>query len=310
MTIRKLRDFDQVSEFLRSVFSSPTHWPDWNILLSRYHDTNFYYLAAYDDQELMGICPVHELKKSFTSILKSGQFFYNPYGGWIFSREQEIDMTRTPLSFNQSLIGFSLPTLDEFKAKYLGESSGEFITLLVDLNKSYDEIFTKDFESRLRNTIRKAEKNDVTVKIKNDVDLFYHYYAASCIKRGLKCQSKAFFMDLFNKCVNITFEISWTMAEDQAIGMDVICFDKNYCIGLWNYIFPEAPKLGQGSLIIAESIKRSQAYGCRYFDFCFVEKERLSSIYQFKKGFSKLEEPIVYFTKKPMTYRIVNHLNH
>jgi hypothetical protein len=306
LTIRKINDFDQVNRFLGNTFSSPTHWPDWNIILSRYQNSSFYYFAAYQDGELIGICPVHEVKKRLTARLYSGQFFYNPYGGWIFKRKTCFDILKTPAGLNESLVGFTLPLLDEFNAVYPKDVHSGFQTLLIDLRKPYDKVFEDDFESRVRGTIRKAIKNDVTIKIDNDTDLFYHYYKESCDRRGQKKQPQEFYSDLFERSENIRFELSWAIYNEKPIGLDVICYDKTYSTGYWNYVFPDAPKLGQGTLIIADSIRRSQTYGCSYFDFCFVEKERLSAIYQFKKGFSKTEVPIIHFGIKPVTYRIIN----
>jgi len=306
LKFRKITEFGQINEFLLTVFSSPTHWPDWNLILSRFQNTNFYYFAAYQNDELIGICPVHEIKKRLTTQLYSGQFYYNPYGGWIFKRKTGFDIMKTPVRLNQSLVGFTLPLLEEFNAVYSNDINAEFQTLLIDLRKPYDKVFEEDFESRVRGTIRKAIKNDVSIKIDNDLDLFYHYYKESCDKRGQPKLTLPFFTDLFERSKNIRFEISWAIFNEKPIGLDVICYDKNYSTGYWNYVFADAPKLGQGTLIIAESIRRSQTYGCSFFDFCFVEKERLSAIYQFKKGFSKTEVPIIHFGIKPFTYRIIN----
>jgi hypothetical protein len=306
MRITLLHDLDKAAKFLQENFSSPTHWPDWNVIISRYHNTKFYYFAAYQNDELTGLCPVHEIKKRFTSQLSSGRVFYNPYGGWIFKRKTGFDILKTPVGLNQTLSGFTLPLLEEFNVTYEKNIPPDFLTILIDLDKPYERIFEEEFESRVRGTIRKAVKNEVTVKIDKDIDLFYHYFTESCDKRGQRKQARSFFTDLFERSGNIRFEISWTLFNEKPIGLDVICYDKNFSIGYWNYVFPDAPKLGQGTLIIADSIRRSQLYGCRYFDFCFAEKERLSAIYQFKKGFSKTEVPIIHFGKRPFTYRIIN----
>jgi len=309
MEIKKLVDFDKVNDFLNHTFSSPTHWPDWNKLISRHFNTTFYCLAAYDEGKITGICPVHETRRCIKNILTTGQIYLNPYGGWLFNKESRIDLTKTPLHFGQAFQCFTLPAIPVFNVHYEGVEMKKHPTLIIDLRKSWEDVFNTDFESRNRNVIRKAIKNDVFIKIEKDIDRFYHYYLISSEKRNQKIIEKAFFKDLFENCSNISFEISWAYIGKQILGFDVICFDKDYAFGFWNFILPETPKVGQGNYIISESIKRSQSYGCSFFDFCFITlKDNFSGIYEFKKGFSKTEVQINYFIMKTLSYKIVNKI--
>lgn len=54
MTIKKLTNFDLVENFLQNNFSLPTHWPEWNLLVSKIYGSNFYYLGAFHENILMG----------------------------------------------------------------------------------------------------------------------------------------------------------------------------------------------------------------------------------------------------------------
>ena len=85
MKVQRLTDGDdqQVKEFLRDTFSSPTHWPRWNRLVSRYHKTDFYYFGLSDGDRLLAVFPVHEVRAGMLTGLFSGQFHYIPYGGWL-----------------------------------------------------------------------------------------------------------------------------------------------------------------------------------------------------------------------------------
>ena len=90
MIIKKLTDFNLVEQFLTNTFSSPTHWPEWNILISELYKTKFYYLGAFENGKLIGICPIHEEIKGILKNLYSGQFHYIPNGGWIFNKKTYV----------------------------------------------------------------------------------------------------------------------------------------------------------------------------------------------------------------------------
>jgi len=62
MKIVKETNWDVVIDFLRLNFSSPTHWPDWNLIVNKHFNTEFFYFCAYENKELVGICPVHKKK--------------------------------------------------------------------------------------------------------------------------------------------------------------------------------------------------------------------------------------------------------
>jgi len=308
MKIIKLTNYESAKVFLINTFSSPTHWPDWNLVISKHYGTNFYYLGAYDKNRLIGICPIHESKEGFKIHLNSGQVYYNPYGGWIFNISTNLSLECTPLKYNQAFQGFTLPALQEFNVKYADPLKNEFLTLIIDLGFPYEEIFNRYFEHRVRKAIRKSIANEVSLIIENDLDKFYPYYYQSCKVRKLEAQTKDFFVDLFEHSKNIKFEISWAVYKSELLGYLMVVYDKSLCIGFLSYLLPNTPKLGQGDLLIAESIKHSQQFGCKYFDLCYIEKDRLPAIYNFKRGFSKYEVAITNFSVRSLPYRILNRL--
>ncbi len=308
MKIRKITDFNIIAQFLAHTFSAPTHWPDWNLIISKHYNLKFYYFGAYENNQLIGICPIYENREHSLVKLTSGQVYYIPYGGWIFNNPVNLILNKTPLSYNRSFCGFTLPIINEFNVNYLKSVSGDFQTLIIDLKKPYDEIFHKSYEHKARKAIRKALKNQVTITINNDLELFYPYYIKSCEVRNLTVQTKLFFNDLFTGSTNIKFEISWASQGSQLLGFLVIIYDKNFAIGFWSYMFPESPKLGQGDLLIDEAVRHSQKYGCDFFDLCYIEKERLPNIYEFKKGFSQNEIPIINFAIRSLSYRLLNKI--
>lgn len=118
MKIRKEFDFSIICDFLKENFSSPTHWPDWNLVVSKFYNTSFFYYTAYKKNNLIGICPVHEHGNGLLKTLHSGQFHLIPNGGWIFNKNTKINESFFSLKSTQMFQSFSLPIIENFKASY------------------------------------------------------------------------------------------------------------------------------------------------------------------------------------------------
>lgn len=306
MKIVQERNFTVIERFLHCNFSSPTHWPDWNIIVSKYFNTEFFYFCAYQKDELIGICPVHKEKKGLLTYYKSGQFQYIPFGGWIFSKEIDISSFRLPISSLSQFQSFCLPLLTEFKN--LGESAAyaNFSTLVIDLSDDLDSIWTQQLNAKRRNMIRKAEKSGVEIDLNCDIENFYSIYKDANTRLGLNIHKKSLFYDLMNESRNIRFEIISAKLNGEYLANVVIVFDKNYSIYWLGNSLINARNLGQGELLQWTTIKRMKETGCRYYDLCYIEKERLPSIYKFKSGFSKNEVIIPLINKKSFLFRVLN----
>jgi len=308
--IKKLFDFSIAEAFLNNNFSSPTHWPEWNILISKYYNTKFFYFIAYKKNELIGICPVHKTDNGTLKTLHSGQFHFIPNGGWIFSEETEVTEQFYPIPATQMFQGFSLPLIDQFNATYNFKNLKKFQTLIIDLDKDLDNIWKEDLNSKRRNMIRKAEKSGVEVVSynKSNLQLFYKYYEQANKRNNLQIQPFNFFRELFTANKNIDFDILAAYQNGNILNFVVTVSDKNYSFYWLGITNNHAPNLGQGALLQWEAIQRSKKHGCRYYDLCYIEKEKLPHIYKFKKDFSKTEVPIIFHAKKTIVYTVLNKI--
>jgi hypothetical protein len=308
MKIEVSYNFDEIVNFLKENFSSPTHWPDWNLLVSKYYFTDFKYFVVYQGNEMLGICPVHELRDNNLRFLFSGQFHYIPNGGWIFSRESSISIQNIHLAFAQSLQFFTLPILPEFKVTY-NAGHKNFSTLIVDLGRDVEALWAESIDSKRRNMIRKAEKAGVNVLVNPSGKMheFYEYYESFNQTHGLKSLPFEFFNDL-SQLQNIRFDFLWAVQNDTVLAITVIVYDKNYS-SYWLGINPSsAQSLGQGELLQWEAIRRMKEHGCKYYDMCYIEKERLPQIAKFKSGFAKTEVPVLSFNKKANSFKIIRRI--
>lgn len=306
MKVIKDTNFNSAVEFLKHNFSSPTHWPDWNLVVSKHFKTDFFYFCAYEGNELIGICPVHKQKKGILSYYKSGQFHFIPYGGWIFSRNVKYQKQLFPIDYFGHLQLFCLPVLKEF-AFQAEDNANKFKTLVLDLKDNLDTIWSKQVHSKRKNMIRKAEKNDIKIDIaKSFNNKFYEIYQKSSKRNDLNLLPFTFFSDLFESSLNISFEVISAVKDEEVIANVVIVHDKDYAVYWLGNSADNAPSLGQGELLQWETIKRMKENGCSYYDFCYIEKERLPHIYKFKSGFCKNEMNVPCITVKKLLFKVAN----
>lgn len=309
MKISVLRDFSRVTDFLNGNFSAPTHWPAWNILVSKYFKTNFYYYGAYEKDELIGICPIHEVKNGIISCLYSGQFHFIPNGGWIFSKKRHISDKDIRLGVLTAFQSFTLPIIEEFNVTYNIKRKGIEKTLITDLHKSLDSIWKDDLDPKRRNMIRKAEKNGLVVQIRNDqIPDFYYFYREANLRNRLPSLPEDFFIELLNNIYASHFDILWAKKDDEPFAIALIAYDKNYAFYWLGITIGHKPNLGQGELLQWEAIKETKKHGCKYYDLCYIDEERLPHIYEFKKGFSRNKVDIMAFSEYSFACRVANKL--
>ena len=310
MRITICRDFDIINTFLKDNFSSPTHWPDWNCAVSKYFHSDFFYYILEDNGTVKGVCPIHREKHNgLIDNITGKKEYLLPYGGWILSENIDIPLTGAT-GFNSAFLGFSLPELSEFKVSYSPDNTAGYDTLILDLRLSEDEIWQNCIESKRRNMIRKAEKSGITIVQYdlNDVTQFYSWLKEVNDRYGLAKFGIEFFQDLFATAVNISFTVLLAMLGEEALSAVVLVNDKNYAIYWLGFTVEGSPNAGQGELLQWDAIKRAKNAGCRYYDLCTIEKDRLPHIYDFKKDFSKQEIRFLSFSSRSFSYKLRNRI--
>jgi len=312
MKFVRMIDWKSVEDFLAIHPSAPTHWPEWNRIVSKHYGTEFFYFVAYEENKLIGICPVHKVNKSMQSTLFSGQFHFIPYGGWILSEKVSEEGLCFPIRGNEAISGFALPCIDGYAQEWKMRQSVKLMaTLCLDLAKEEEWLWMNAVDSKRRNMIRKATKNRIQVETvdKDNFAVFYDLYRLTNEMHGLISLSKDCLSELFFNTEKITFWGMLTWHNDRALSAIVIVFDKDYALYWLGAGAADAPNLGQGELLQWEAIKHAKRAGCKFYDLCYIEKERLPAIYEFKKGFAKDEYSVVHFSQRSFGYRLLNKLS-
>lgn len=300
--------FESVRRFLGKNFSSPTHWPEWNLSVSRYYNTRFRYLVVEHDGIIHGICPVHEVREGLKTTLYSGQFHYIPYGGWITDDKTIPTIIDFRLPVNGRFECFSLPRSGVFGRD---EPYGErvFMTLVNDLAREEEEIWSSSVDSKRRNMIRKAVRSGITVASGEDVLTdFQALYRDSLNRNGMAGLPEGFLKEMVGFTGDVRFIPFVAYNNDTPCGALGLVYDKDYAIYWLGALSEDSPRLGQGELLQWEAIRFSRLRGCRYYDLCYIDRDRLPHIYEFKKGFAKQEAIIPYFNKRSLFYRVLNKI--
>ena len=314
MLIKESKDFGLVETFLERNFSSPTHWPDWNLCVSEEFDTDFYYLLAYQDNELIGVYPKHrERLKGVLFREFSGQYKLIPFGGWIFSRP--INVSNGLMNYSKKILVnslcYSLPEIPEFNVNLSNLSGDAMQTLAINLSNNLEDIWENELNGKRRNMIRKAERERIEIledDLSEAIDNFYPIYEI-CAKRFTSfVLRRQFFESLILRSKNITLKIFSALHGNEIIANVVVIADKNFCFYWMGNNLNQIKNLGQGDLLQWAVIKSMKSFGCKYYDLCYIEPERLPAVYEFKRGFAKTAYPVFRISHSSFGYKIMNRI--
>jgi hypothetical protein len=309
--IRKITH-QQAEEFLGNTFSAPTHWPDWNVLVAKHFDTDFYYLGAVEKGSLVGVCPVHRTRhRKWLYLMRSGQFHSIPNGGWIFSDSRVLNERCFPTDWKSSFQSFSLPFVNEFNVAPPEKKAILKKTLVIDLEKSLDAIWQEEIKGKRRNMIRKAQKQGIVIEPVtrvSDLERFYSLYLQSSKKYARQPLRLDFFRTMLFDFTHVRLDIYMAFRQGRQLANVCIISDKNYSIYWLGNQANAFINSGQGELLQWHAIQEMKGKGCKYYDLCYIEKEELPDIYRFKRGFSNNEKDIELMIRKPVSFRILNRL--
>jgi len=309
LSFKLSENFSIVEKFLSENFSAPSHFPEWNLIASKVTNSGFYYLLAYFKDKLVGICPIHILKRNVLSDFYTGiSNTLIPYGGWIFSEEATIDLSLIPRKLLQSYNGFTLPLIPEFKVFY--SNSKRYLereTTIIDLRENIDIIWETEIDPKRQYKIRKAKRNEINVFCNDyfNVDDFYNIYKENYSQYGVTILPKSYFEQLFNNRTYIKIKFFSAEKSDKPLSLLVMIYDKCYAFYLFGFTFERKVNLGQGEILQWEAIQSAKAEGCTYYDLLHTDKDKLPGVYNFKRNFSKKHYRFLCFSEKSYFYRIV-----
>jgi len=287
----------------QSTKTSIFHTIEWNKCIKKIFNTKFHIGVLKDyDGEILSLIPYHVVKKSnnIINIYSPPAMFEIPYGGFLFGDEKNDLQEKVINNFlkyftsqykNCACFITGLPgtkiriSNSASKIRYLK-------TPIVNLALTEDEIFAS-FNSKRRNMIRKANKNNVEIII-GGTELLEDYYKMIISLYKKLCKTPLP-MEYYSEIIKTFYpsgmaRIFLSKYQDRFLSGGIFLRYKNTGYYWHGASFDNTPNLGQNELIQWEVMRLFKNEGCTKYDLVRVDEEKLPNIALFKMGFANIIE--------------------
>lgn len=304
-------EVEEIMSFLDSNFSTIFHEPHFGSIVSDVFNTDFSYsFVRNNDGRLIALCPLHSMKDDSLIQTYSNPAMYEvPYGGWVFDRSEvsllELVRRMKP-SNNEALTYWSLPQVRDDDYSRI-KTKRRFQTAIIDLGIEEDSIWQNVINSKRRNMIRKAQKNNIAIEKADHTgfDEYYQLMQQTYQYADLAIKPEQYYVRILRNCVPNDKAIILLAKMQSVVLAGVVLLRNRYICHYWlGTGRKDAQNLGQGELLQWEAIKWAKENGSQYYDVCVVEPERLPHIAKFKLGFSKRTAPFYCISRKGFAYRV------
>lgn len=163
-------------------------------------------------------------------------------------------------------------------------------TVKLDLTIPLDEIWMKQFSTKNRNVIRKAEKDGVSVVESNDYELFRMMYDQTM--RNLNAEEFYFFpqsyYDEFKSAFGDEVMLCFAMYDNKPISGSMFMFSHDYAHYHLSGRDRSYSKIAANNAVLWYGVKKAKERGCKWFHFGGgTTSEDDDMLLHFKQNFSK-----------------------
>ena len=299
------KDNDRILSFINEHGGTVFHEPYFNQLIQKYFSTDFYYLVESVD-EFGIIAPIHSKKKIINNQLSFKALGDVPYGGFI-GNEKVFEKDLKPGLF-QKVEYAGMPIIKGGLHSF--QKFGE--TCMVDLGLFEDDIFNNIINSKRRNMIRKALKNDVSIvkyKSLEGFNLYKPLLEGLHERLGYKHLNIDFYRELFLFYSALGQSIILLAYIDGKLcSGNLLLGNKNIIHYYKGASIANVKNMGQGELLQWEGIKWAKKNNSSYYDLCNLNKKKLPSLYKFKTGISSEIFQYPVYNNSSLSYKIFNRL--
>lgn len=291
-------DLTEYENFMRNNNSSFYHSKNHILFLSELLKIKPYFVQVKNNCKLLGILPFFLKSSSFGSVINSLPFF-GSYGGIISSSDniskllleelnnfiKKNDVISTTIVMNPFL------TNSKIYEKYFEHNFIEKRRIqCIDLDNYSEESLWQNFEQRVRRSVRKSMKENLTVSkisLNNEsIDNFFYLHEKEMKAKGGKPKPIEFFKSIKNNFVN---DVDYNIYEVKKDGKSISYLLTFYHYPYTEYYMPaydsEYKNTQSTSLLIWESIKTSINKKFKFYNFggtWFDQPE----LYLFKRGWN------------------------
>jgi FemAB-related protein (PEP-CTERM system-associated) len=196
-----------------------------------------FFMALFDNEKILNAIPLFLIKSSFFGK-KLVSMPYGDYGGFLsdnkvywITKELENLARKNDVDY----LEIREPNLKVEKSLKSFEKKLTYLNFVINLNRSLEDIW-KSFDKKVRNSIRKAEKNNVKVieGAKKDLEEFYRLYLNTMKKLGSPPHSFEFFDNVFKFCSK-SVKLLFAVCNDKKIAASIF-FLHNKKIYYWKNV--------------------------------------------------------------------------
>lgn len=276
--------------------ASPYHMFAWKTAVETAYSHKAYYLMAVEGEKIAGILPLIYLKPP----LLSGQLVSLPYcdiGDVLATRKdaadklvdeaillaQELDITHLELRGSNPLPG---PSVRGHPVKV--QSYKVCMTLALPESS---EILWRNFKSKLRSQIRKAEKNGLMFKWGDagDLDCFYKVFSQNMRDLGSPVHSKSWFSEVLTHFAE-HIRMGLVYHNDLLVGVGIVLSINDSVYIPWASTLRDFNRLSPNMLLYWNFLRYASDHG--YCSFEFGRSSPNESTYKFKAQWGARPVPL------------------
>lgn len=184
---------------------------------------------------------------------------------------------------------------------------------LLDITKSEEELL-KEMEKRTRYSIRKAEKDAVTVKVSNkidELDIFYKMYLETAKRQKFVPFSKNYVkreFEIFSQDDKILLFTAYY--QNEAIATAMIVFDNDSAFYHHGASIRKYSNVPAAALIQWSAIKEAKKRNLKYYNFWGIVENNNKNhpwhgLSKFKRGFGGFSEGYLHVQDLPLTKKYI-----
>jgi len=253
------------------------------------------FIIATEKKKMIGVIPFFRKKTKFGIVINSLPFF-GSYGGVI---SENIEAKKNIINFlneynkendilSSVIVANPFDSAEIYEKYYEYKEKEQKRIQCLRVNKISEDRLWNNFEQRVRRSIRKAEKNLVSVECSTldnkQLDDFYKTHVENISSKNGATKPREFFKILKESfVVGEDYDVLTAIYDSESIAYLLVFYFKSFT----EYYMPaynvEKSNLQGTSLLIWESIKKSLTNNMKYYNFGGTNMGQ-KSLYNFKKG--------------------------
>lgn len=292
------------NEFVSQFSDYPCLLYEWRNILEEVYGYKCYYLIAEEKHEIVGVFPTALINsKLFGTRICSLPF--SDYGGPVLKPNkrnasvvkeflENLPVTITEIDYMEVRSPIQNGVTKSLES-VLKLGNMKYLTFIIDLRESFDEIWRKRFDKYLRNAVRKAVKNKIEVVEENfekSLTSFYRLYLLTMKKLGSPSHGLGFFKTC-HESLGEQVKIFLATTPNKVVGGVLVFLGRKIIYPAYEGIGPEYRRLNAASLLFSRII----GWGCEnnYHSFDFGRTLYGSGVYSFKKQWGGKQKPLPYY---------------